>query len=153
LEFDIIAGIETAGIPHSAALGFSMNKPTVFIRKEVKDHGTKSRIEGGKVEGKKVLLIEDLVSLGGSSLSGVKALRDEGALVNDCLVIVTYGFKESVAAFLEAKVTLHSLTPFAVILEEALVSGRFNSEEKKIVEDWFVEPHGWAQRHGLEKNK
>ncbi len=74
IQFDVIAGIEAAGIPHSSALGFFMQQPSVFVRKEVKDHGTKKRVEGGEVQGKKVLLVEDLVTMGTSSLSGVHAL-------------------------------------------------------------------------------
>jgi orotate phosphoribosyltransferase len=150
IDFDVIAGIETAGIPHSAALGFAMQKPSVFVRKQVKDHGTKSRIEGGKVEGKKVLLIEDLVTTGGSSLSGVEALRTEGAVVNDCLVIISYGFPVSVAAFKEAKVGLHALTSFNEILEEALSRKMFSESEMAIIKNWLSEPKGWAKRQGFE---
>lgn len=79
LQFDIIAGIESAGIPHSAALGFLMKKPSVFVRKKIKEHGTKKLVEGGDVNGKQVLLIEDLVTTGSSSLAGVEALREGGA--------------------------------------------------------------------------
>ena len=74
---DVIAGIEAAGIPHSAALGFAMRKPSIFVRKEAKGYGAKKRVEGGDVSGKRVVLVEDLVSTGLSSLSGVEALRAE----------------------------------------------------------------------------
>ncbi len=81
---DVIAGVEAAGIPHSAALGFFMGKPSVFVRKKPKEHGTKNRVEGGSVAGKRVLLIEDLVTTGGSSLQAVEALKNEGALGKRC---------------------------------------------------------------------
>src|SRR5258708_40166800 len=81
LSFDVVAGIETAGIPHSAALGFFLQKSSAFVRKQTKDHGTKKRVEGGDVTGKKVLLIEDHITTGGSSLSGVEALRNEVGIV------------------------------------------------------------------------
>ena len=73
---DVVGGIEAAGIPHSAALGFAMSKPSIFIRKEAKAHGAMKRVEGGDVAGKNVVLIEDLVTTGGSSLSAVWALRE-----------------------------------------------------------------------------
>ncbi len=148
IDFDVLAGIETAGIPHSAALGYAMDKPSVFVRKKVKDHGTKSRIEGGQVKDKKVLLIEDLVTTGGSSLAGVEALRADGAIVNDCLIIVGYGFEEATSAFAAAKVKLHALTNFSIILEEALKQKLFTAEQKLILENWFQDPWGWGKRYG-----
>ena len=141
-----MAGIETAGIPHSSALAFVLNAPSVFVRKQIKDHGTKSRIEGGKVAGKKVLLIEDLVTTGDSSLSGVEALRREGATVTDCLVIITYGFKESVQAFAGSKVHLHTLTSFPVVLDEALGEGKISNEESVIIKEWFNDPQSWSYK-------
>lgn len=150
LEFEVIAGIETAGIPHSAALGYAMNKPSVFVRKKIKDHGTKSRVEGGKVTGKKVILLEDLVTTGMSSLAGVEALRQDGAQVDDCLIIVGYGFKEADLAFAKAMVNLHPLTNFEVILAEALDLGLFDRAQKEILEDWFQDPWGWGKRHGYD---
>ena len=148
IDFDVLAGIETAGIPHSAALGYVMNKSSVFVRKKVKDHGTKSRIEGGSVKAKKVLLLEDLVTTGGSSLAGVEALREDGAIVKNCLIIVSYGFKEATIAFAKAGVKLHALTNFSVILEEALKQNLFTQKQKVILEDWFQDPWGWGKRHG-----
>lgn len=149
LDFDVVAGIATAGVPHSAALGFLTKKPSVFIRKEVKDHGTKKLVEGGDVKGKKVLLIEDLVTTGGSSLFGVNALRNEGAKVNNCLVIVSYGFKQSKEAFAKAKVKLYALTSFSIILKEALKRKMFNKKDYVLINDWFTDPYGWAARHNL----
>ncbi len=151
LDFDVIAGIETAGIPHSATLGFFLKRPSLFVRKQVKDHGTKKRVEGGSVEGKKVLLIEDHITTGGSSLSGVEALRAEGGVVTDCLAITNYEFKESDKEFAVAGVKLHTLTSFAVILEEALQLGKFTKDEMTLIQDWLQEPHGWADRHGFRK--
>jgi orotate phosphoribosyltransferase len=149
LSFDVIAGIETAGIPHSSALAYALQKPSVFVRKKPKEHGTKSRIEGGDVRGKRVLLLEDLVTTGGSSLAGVEALREEGAIVEQCLVIVTYGFLEAREAFERAGVRLGALTSFPVILEEAVSQNALTEDGKAMVEDWLAEPHTWAERHGL----
>lgn len=145
LEFDVIAGIETAGIPHSAALSFVLNKPSVFVRKGAKDHGTKKMIEGGDVKGKKVLLIEDHVTTGGSSLAGVRPIRDEGGTVTDCLAVTSYEFAESNEAFEKAEVKLHTLTSFSVILDEALKMNIFGEREKGIVEEWLKDPHNWGK--------
>lgn len=150
IEFDIIAGVEAAGIPHSSALGFFMEKPSVFVRKQPKGHGLKKRVEGGDIAGKRVILVEDLVSTGSSSLSVVEAMREEGGIVDHCIIIVTYGFKESEEAFKNANVILHALTSFPIILEEAISLGKLNEEEKVLVEDWLQEPHGWAKRNNLE---
>jgi orotate phosphoribosyltransferase len=149
INFDVLAGIETAGIPHSAALGFKLQKPSVFIRKKAKDHGTKKMVEGGEVKKKTVLLIEDLVTTGGSSLHGVEELRAAQAKVKDCLVIVSYGFEESVQAFKKAEVRLHALTTFPVILAEALKLKKFSSAEKILIEDWFLDPWNWGKKHGF----
>jgi orotate phosphoribosyltransferase len=149
IEFDVIAGVEAAGIPHSAALGFYLNKPSIFVRKEAKDHGLKKRVEGGNVTGKKVLLIEDLVSTGVSSLSVIEALRNEGAVVTDELIIITYGMKESQVAFNDVKVKLHALTNFPVVLGAALKMKKLSADEKSLVEDWLSDPRGWAARKGF----
>lgn len=149
IEFDVIAGIEAGGIPHSAALGYAMNKSSVFVRKQPKEHGTRSRIEGGEVNGKRVLLVEDLVTTGGSSLAGVEALRSEGAIVDVCLTIVSYGFQEAITAFESTGVRLYPLTAFAIILQEALSMGRFTQTEMNIIADWLRDPAQWAAKYGF----
>ena len=136
LKVDVIAGVEAAGIPHSAALGFFLKIPSVFVRKQVKDHGTKKLVEGGDVVNKNVLLIEDVVSAGHSSLASVEILRAEGAIVRDCLVILSYGFSEAKEGFKKANVFLHTLTSFPVILEEVKKQEFLKEDELKIVENW-----------------
>lgn len=148
IGFDVIGGIEAAGIPHSAALGYALGQPSIFIRKQPKEHGKKARIEGGDVQGKRVLLVEDLVTTGGSSLSGVRALREAGAEVTDCLAIISYGFPEARAAFEAEAVRLHTLTDFEAVLVEALRRGLLQTEEADAVKDWLNDPHGWAGRRG-----
>jgi len=144
ISYDVIAGVEAGGIPHSAALGFYFNMPSVFVRKHVKEHGTKNMIEGGNVSGKKVLLIEDLVSTGGSSLKGIHTLREGGAVANDCLVIVSYDFEESQKAFQDAQVKLHPLTSFPVILEEAIKTNVLSANDAHKIKEWFENPHKYV---------
>ena len=148
IPFDIIAGIAAAGIPHSAALGYRLGKPSLFIRKEAKEHGQKKRIEGGDVAEKRVLLVEDLITTGGSSISGVMALREAGAQVNDCMAIVSYGFNEANTAFKQAGVNLHTLTTFPTILEYAREQGKISETVLKSVHSWMQAPHAWGEHNG-----
>lgn len=145
---DVIAGVAVGGIPHSAALAYETGMPSVFIRKETKEYGKQKRVEGGNIRNKTVLLIEDLVTTGGSSLNAAQALREESASVNDVLAIVSYGFKAAQVAFQTAKVNLHTLTHFEIILDIAKQRGYFGQDELNIIYDWFNDPHGWAGRHG-----
>ncbi|MEL7434476.1 MAG: orotate phosphoribosyltransferase [Chloroflexota bacterium] len=146
-EADIIAGVAVGGVPHSSALGYALERPSVFVRKEAKGHGKGKRVEGGDIVGKRVLLVEDLVTTGGSSLSGVEALRVEGAIVEQMIAIVSYGFQEAREAFVSAGVTLCNLTEFETILDVALARGMFDEAQQAIIRDWFDDPHGWASRH------
>ncbi|MDR0588351.1 MAG: orotate phosphoribosyltransferase [Burkholderiales bacterium] len=149
LSFDVIAGVETAGIPHSAALAYRLNIPNIFVRKQAKTHGTKNRVEGGDVRGKRVLLIEDHISTGLSSLDSVAALRESGAIVEDCMSITSYKFVEAADAFANAKVKTHTLQTFDIILDIAVQTGRISARQKEVVADWLNDPWPWARRHGL----
>jgi orotate phosphoribosyltransferase len=136
LEFDIVAGIETAGIPHGAALAYVLNAPFVFVRKQAKDHGLKRRVEGGSVAGKRVLLIEDLITTGGSSLSGVEALREDGAQVVACLAIFSYGFPQAAQSFESVGVPLLTLSTLTGLLEAAQERGDLSPEAVAAIHDW-----------------
>ena len=150
LDFDIVGGIATGGIPHSAALSYAIQVPSIYVRKEAKEHGTTSRVEGGAVTAKKVLLVEDMITTGGSSLNGAQALLDEGANVKTIIAIISYGFKEAYAHFDDAGINLLTLTTFPVVLDVAKQAGSISSDELDIVQDWFDDPHGWAKRHEYE---
>jgi len=147
LDYDVIAGVAVGGVPHSSALAYITESPSIFIRKEAKGHGKGNRIEGGNVEGKRILLVEDLVTTGGSSLSGVEALRRAGALVTDVLSIVSYGFEESQKAFQQSELNLHTLTDFDTILDEARSQNLFTGSEADIIREWFDDPHNWGAKY------
>ncbi len=149
---DVIAGIESAGIPHSSVLGYVLEKPTVFVRKKLKDHGTQIPIEGGDVSGKDVLLIEDNISSGSSSLHGVNSLRDAGGKVDYLFTITSYEFAESVTTFNEAKIEVSTLTTVSIILNQARERKLLSESEFATVSDWYQDPWGWAgQRETSEK--
>ena len=150
IAMEVVAGVEAAGIPHSAALGFAMKRPSVFVRKEAKQHGTKKRVEGGDVLGRRVVLVEDLVTTGGSSMAAMEALRDEGAIVSDCLAIISYNFPEAVELFTRSGIRLHAATTFETVLQAAQERGAIDDAGAEIVGDWLRDPRGWAVRRGLE---
>lgn len=145
LAYDALAGIATAGIPHSSALAFHLQQPSLFIRKEAKGHGTQKRVEGGDVQGKHVLLVEDLVTMGGSSLDGVAVLREEGATVTDCLAIVTYGFEETAQRFADANVRLHVLLTFDELARYAVQARYLPEGAVETIEAWRQNPHRWGR--------
>lgn len=147
LEFDVIGGVAVGGVPHSSVVAFQTETPSIFIRKEAKEHGKGKRIEGGDVIGKTVLLLEDLVTTGGSSLSGVEALREAGATVVDMIAIVSYGFSEANQNFADAEVNLHTLTNFRVIMDIALSENRFTLQEANMIQEWFDNPHQWKDKY------
>ena len=142
----VIAGVESAGIPHSSALAFSAGRPSVFVRKAAKEHGLSRRIEGGDVSGRRTILVEDMVTTGGSSLSAVEALRDAGAQVSDLFAIVTYGFAEALEAFGAANVTLTTLTTFETVVAEALTRDTIDQRQAELVRSWLADPHAWDDR-------
>ena len=92
------------------------------------------------------MLVEDLVTTGGSSLSGVEALRAEGGIVTDCLAIISYGFPEATEQFKAAGVTLHALTNFPEVLDVALAQDKLNENQAAIVRDWLSNPRDWDKR-------
>ena len=144
LEFDLIAGVAVGGVPHSSALAYSLTMPSVFIRKESKSHGRSQRIEGGDVDRRRALLVEDLVTTGGSSLSAVSALRAAGAAVTDALAIISYGFAEAASAFARSDLALHTLTDIETLLELARERGALNTGQVAVIERWLADPYAWS---------
>lgn len=144
LQYDLIAGVAVGGVPHSSALAYTLNMPSVFIRKESKGHGRSQRIEGGEVDDLRVMLVEDLVTTGGSSLSAIDALRNAGAHVTDALAIVSYGFAEAASAFARAELELHTLTDIETLLELANERGTLNQNQVAVVERWLADPYAWS---------
>ena len=141
---DVIAGVEAAGIPHSAALGYATGKPSVFVRKQAKEHGTKKLVEGGDVRRRRVVLVEDLVTTGMSSLAAIDMLRAEGAEATDCLAIISYDFPEAREKFAEAGVRLHALTTFADVLAAAEDMGAITNYDADQIRAWLSNPRDWT---------
>lgn len=116
LDFDVIAGGETAGIPFAAFLAEKTKKPMIYVRKKPKGFGRNAQIEGLLKEGQKVLLVEDLSNFGGSSLQFVEVIRKAGALINDVLVVFDYGRDDVTTEMKNQNITLHSMTNWNDVL-------------------------------------
>lgn len=140
-----IAGVATAGIPQGAWLADKMGLPFVYVRSKPKDHGMGNQIEGNLIKGSRVLVIEDLVSTGKSSLDAVVALRKAGAEVVGMLSIFTYGFDLARRNFEDAEVRLASLTNYSTLLEVALEQKYINKTQLKTLEQWRKHPDTWGK--------
>ncbi|MCT1904201.1 orotate phosphoribosyltransferase [Oceanobacillus sojae] len=132
----VIAGCATAGIPHAAWLAEELDLPMVYVRSKPKGHGKGNQIEGASVEGKKVLVIEDLISTGGSSIQSAQALEQEGAEITAVYSIFTYGLPRAEEAFAEAGLSYHSITGFDQLLELLIEENKLTETEKEAVLAW-----------------
>ncbi|MBI5390008.1 orotate phosphoribosyltransferase [Candidatus Woesearchaeota archaeon] len=136
LSVDVIAGTATAGIPFAAWLAEKEKKPMVYVRAAAKEHGTGKLIEGQLQQGQKVVVVEDLVSTGGSSLQTIKAIRDNGGIVVGCLCIFTYGFPAAEKAFKEAGCMLYPLSDFPTLVKVAKETGYVTEEQAATIKQW-----------------
>lgn len=127
--FDVVAATATAGIPHGAWVAELLNKPMVYVRSSSKDHGKENLIEGLVKKGQRAVLIEDLISTGGSSLKCVEALQKEGVEVLKVYGIFNYGLKEAIDRFKLAGVAYETLTDYSTLLDLVQEQGKFSVEQ------------------------
>lgn len=146
-----IAGTATAGIPHAAWLAEAVNEPMVYVRSSAKNHGTGARIEGRLSSGDNVVLVEDLISTGGSALDAVEALRETGATVRAVLAIFTYQLDVADQAFRQADVDSFVLTDFQTLINVAHAENRLSDDELNALEEWRANPGAWSVEHGGER--
>ncbi len=140
---DVIAGVATGAIAHGVLVAEALNIPFVYVRSSSKQHGLANQIEGDLKAGQKVVVIEDLVSTGGSSLKAVEALRNAGAEVLGMLAIFSYGFDVAENNFTEAKCRLDTLTDYFTLIEIAVESDYILPEEVKTLQVWRKDPQNW----------
>ncbi|MFK7934055.1 MAG: orotate phosphoribosyltransferase [Saprospiraceae bacterium] len=133
---DKIAGVATAGIPHGALLADKMEMPFIYVRSKAKGHGRQNQIEGELKPGEKVLVIEDLISTGGSCLKAVDALKESGAEVIGVMAIFTYGFQKAVDAFAQAGIPFATLSNYDVLVEEAVKANYVTEADIEILQEW-----------------
>lgn len=143
-QADAIAGVATGAIPQGAMVADALNLPFVYVRSTPKDHGLENLIEGELRPGMKVVVIEDLVSTGGSSLKAVEAIRRDGCEVIGMIAAFTYGFPVSEKGFKAAKVPLVTLTNYEAVLEVALKTGYIDESDVETLNEWRKDPAHWG---------
>jgi orotate phosphoribosyltransferase len=144
----VIAGTSTAGIPWAALIAEKLGKPMAYVRGKAKEHGKKKQVEGADVSGKRVVLIEDLVSTGGSACDAVTALRQAGALVTQCVSIYTYELSSAAERFDEIDCGLITLSNFSTLIAVARETAKISSEHAQKAFEWNANPNGWMPQLG-----
>ena len=144
-EAEAIAGVATGAIAQGALVADTLGMPFAYVRPKPKDHGMGNQIEGELLLGTKVVVIEDLISTGGSSLKAVEALRQYGVEVIGMVASFTYGFPVAEEAFKAAGVQLITLSNYDAVVEEAAKTGYIKEEEKAVLAEWRQSPSTWKQ--------
>jgi len=157
IPYDIIAGTSTAGIPPATTLADYLGKPMIYVRDKPKDHGLQNQIEGidaeSDLQGRKVVLVEDLISTGGSSARAVQAIRDANGECNHCISIFNYGLDKAVQAFegLNPRCEVRSLLTYDALLEVAKETGYIDEQQAQMLAEWRADPFNWGEKHGFPK--
>ena len=151
IPYDVIAGTSTAGIAPATTLSNILKCPLIYIREKPKTHGLKKQIEGILLDKQKVVVIEDLVSTGGSSIKAVEGVRNSGGVVDNCLSIFNYGFKETETLFKQANCRLISLLTYNDLLDIAVENGYIAGESLSMLREWRNSPFEWGAKHGFPK--
>jgi len=157
IQPEVVAGTATAGIPHGALLADVLALPYIYIRDKPKAHGLKNRIEGldaeKDLEGSRVVVIEDLISTGGSSARAVEAVREANGVADWCLSIFSYGLGKAAEQFqaLTPPCNFTSLLTFPVLLDVAKTGGFLSDAQIALLEAWQEDPFGWGAAHGFPK--
>jgi len=144
---DLIAGVATGGIAQGALVAQELGLPFAYVRSEKKSHGLTNLIEGVVEAGQSVVVIEDLISTGGSSLKAIEALREKGAIVKGMMAIFTYGMQSSAEAFRSAACELTTLTDFETLLAKAIDENYINEQEQASLIEWKQDPKAWSDKH------
>ena len=140
LDFDVVGGVSTAGIPWAALVAERLCKPMIYIRPEAKGYGKKRQIEGDMKKGDKVLVIEDLISTGASAISAIKAVRKNKGKIHDCISIFTYDLDVATKNFERAKCKMHPLLKFSTLVDVASARNYVNNKEKNDLLLWHKNP-------------
>lgn len=145
-DAEMIAGTATAGIPHAAWVSELLNLPMCYVRSKPKGHGKGNQIEGKVHEGQSIVVVEDLISTGGSVITAVQALREAGCKVLGAVSIFTYGLEKGKEAFAKEDIQSYSLTNFVELVEVAIEKGYINKEDQKSLLSWSNDPLAWSKQ-------
>lgn len=146
-DVDVIAGVATGGIAQGALVAQELGKPFVYVRSEEKKHGLTNQIEGEIKSGQTVVVVEDLVSTGKSSLIAVKALREKGCIVKGMVAIFTYGLEVASKNFADAEVALHTLTHYDALIQVANEEDYIQESAMDSLANWRLNPEKWSDEH------
>ncbi|NJY64262.1 orotate phosphoribosyltransferase [Salinimicrobium sp. CDJ15-81-2] len=142
---DVIAGVATGAIGIGMLVAEYLSLPFIYVRPEAKSHGRQNQIEGKAEEGQRVVVIEDLISTGNSSLNAVKALQAKNLQVKGMLAIFSYGFETATENFKQADIELHTLSNYDYLLEVALKTNYINQAESDLLQNWRKDPANWKK--------
>lgn len=142
--FDAIAGVATAGIPHGTLLADRLGLPFAYVRSKAKAHGRQNQIEGQVHPNQRILVIEDLISTGGSSMQAVEALREAGTIVVGVAAIFSYGFDTAEQTFAQANCPYKTLSNYDILLAEAMDQNYISNLEKEALANWRKSPATWS---------
>lgn len=145
-EAGLIAGVATGAIAHGVLVAEKLGLPFVYVRSGAKEHGLGNQIEGYFEEGQKVVVVEDLISTGGSSLSAVRALREAGCDVLGMTAIFTYEFRKAADAFASENCILHTLGNYSTLVEAAADSGYISQSDLETLKKWREDPSSWGTK-------
>lgn len=140
---NIIAGVATGAIGIGMLVAEYMGLPFIYVRPKAKEHGRKNQVEGILPPNSHVVVIEDLISTGNSSLNAVKALQEEGAYVQGMIAIFTYGFPQAAQNFEDAGITLHTLSDYENLIAVASEKGHVDESQLATLSDWRLQPETW----------
>ena len=143
IEVEVIAGTATAGIPHATTLADSLQVPLIYVRSSAKSHGMGNKIEGILKKNQRELVIEDLISTGGSAVNAIKAIREAGGIVNHCFSIFSYGFPEASEKFKDISCQIHSILIFSELLKVAESTKYISPNEIETLQSWQNDPFNW----------
>lgn len=145
LQFDLVGGIATAGIPHAAMIADRLEAPMVYVRPKAKEHGKKNQVEGDYKPNQSVILVEDLVNQGSSLAEAMFGVHAAGLTSSQCLCIVDYQMAESRKRLKELSLNLYPLTDFEHLVEAAIELRFINFDDKKLLMDWHDDPKEWSK--------
>ncbi len=153
IRTDVVAGTATAGIPAATTLANLIQTPLIYVRPSAKKHGMQNQVEGALKKEQHVIVIEDLVSTGGSVLKAVEAIRQMGGNVEHCFCIFSYGFQEADDLFKESSCQLHSLLTFENLIDHGAKTGEFTEPQTSLLRSWYKNPFEWGGEHGFPQKK
>jgi orotate phosphoribosyltransferase len=145
-KVDVIAGTATAGIPHATTLADLLQVPLIYVRSTAKSHGMGNKIEGILKKNQQVLVIEDLISTGGSAVNAVTAVREAGGIVDHCFSIFSYGFPEALEKFKSVSCQSHSILVFSELLKVAQSTQNISSNDIETLQSWQESPFKWGNK-------